>query len=195
MASSEIASSALETVHTHVRACTACPLANSRTQAVPGVGRATARIMAVGEAPGEKEDLAGEPFVGAAGQLLNKLLVGSGLSREDIYITNTIKCRPPGNRDPDPSEVAACSHFLDAQIEIIRPDVILLLGRHAVARLLPDLQGISKIHGQKVQRGDRLYMPLYHPAAALYNGSLLQTLQQDMEKVREVLDDLSRPRS
>ncbi len=162
---------------------------------MPGFGPATARIMAVGEAPGEKEDLSGRPFVGAAGQILTGLLEGIGLSRDDIYISNTVKCRPPKNRDPEPAEVEACAAYLDAQIEIIRPDVILLLGRHAVARLLPGMPGISRIHGNREQRGDRLYVPLYHPAAALYNGSLMRTLEADMQRVRGYLDDAEAARA
>jgi DNA polymerase len=176
-------------IHERVRACTSCPLHSTRTQAVPGYGPASARIMAVGEAPGEKEDIQGKPFVGAAGKLLTKLLEGIGLSRNDLYITNTIKCRPPGNRDPESEEVSACAHYLDEQVALIKPDVILLLGRHAVGRLLPGSKGISTIHGQKVVRGDRLYVPLYHPAAALYNGGLLRTLEDDMAKVRGYLDE------
>ena len=181
-------------IHERVRACTLCPLHATRTQAVPGYGPANARIMAVGEAPGEKEDLQGKPFVGAAGKLLTKLLEGIGLSRNDLYITNTLKCRPPGNRDPEPEEVMACAHYLDEQIALIQPDVILLLGRHAVGRLLPGSRGISTVHGQKVVRGDRLYVPLYHPAAALYNGSLLRTLEEDMQKVRGYLDEAAAKR-
>ena len=188
-AMSSTAEQALEVVHAHIRACLACPLSGTRTQAVPGTGPATARIMAVGEAPGETEDRLGRPFVGAAGNVLTKLLNGIGLDRDDIYITNVVKCRPPGNRDPLPEEVAFCAPFLDAQIEIIRPDVILILGRHALARLLPGAGGISRLHGEKVVRGDRLYVPLYHPAAALYNGSLMSTLQADMQRVRGYLDE------
>jgi uracil-DNA glycosylase family 4 len=179
----------LEQLHDRIRACTACALCNSRTQAVPGDGPHTARIMAVGEAPGENEDRVGKPFVGAAGQLLTRLLVGVGLSREDIYICNVLKCRPPQNRDPEAEEVESCAHFLDEQVEMIRPDVILLLGRHAVARLLPGSPGITRIHGQRIRRGDRVYVPLYHPAAALYNGALLRTLEEDMRLVRGYLED------
>lgn len=143
--------------------------------------------MAVGEAPGESEDREGRPFVGAAGKLLTQLLEGIGLRREDIYITNVLKCRPPQNRDPNPEEVAACSHYLDEQIELIHPDVILVLGRHASARLLPGHASISRMHGRRIQVGERLFVPLFHPAAALYNGAMLVTLRDDMERVRGYL--------
>ena len=182
-------------LHGRIRACTACPLHLTRTQAVPGYGPVTARIMAVGEAPGETEDREGKPFVGAAGRLLTQLLQGVGLDRRDIYITNTLKCRPPGNRDPEPPEVDACSHFLDEQIAMLRPDVILVLGRHALARLLPGAGSITRLHGQRIRRGDRAYVPLYHPAAALYNGGLLQTLQDDMRRVRAYLDEAEAQRT
>jgi len=156
---------------------------------VPGVGDATARIMVVGEAPGKNEDLQGEPFVGRSGQLLDRLLAEElGMQRSQCYIANVVKCRPPGNRDPLPDEVAACSGYLDRQVELIRPAVILLLGRHAVQRLLPGAAGISRIHGQLVERGDRAYVPLYHPAAALYNGFLVDTLKADFQKVRGYID-------
>ncbi len=178
---------ALAALHGRIEACTVCPLHATRTRAVPGDGPVTARIMAVGEAPGENEDRTGRPFVGAAGQLLTRLLQSIGLDREDIYICNVLKCRPPGNRDPEPDEVSSCAHFLDEQVALIRPDVILLLGRHAVGRLLPGMPGISRIHGQRVRRGDRLYVPLFHPAAALYNASLLRTLEEDMQRVRGYL--------
>ncbi len=184
---SSAADSALAVVHDHILACTACPLHLRRIQAVPGTGAAAARIMVVGEGPGETEDRLGKPFVGAAGNVLTHLLESIGVRREDTFITNVVKCLPPGNRDPEPAEVEACSQFLDAQVEIIRPDVILVLGRHALARLLPGSPGITQVHGHGVVRGDRLYVPLYHPAAALYNGSLMGTLEEDMIKVRGYL--------
>jgi DNA polymerase len=186
---------ALLDLHQRITGCTACPLAGTRTHAVPGEGPHTARIMAVGEAPGEREDVTGRPFVGAAGQLLTRLLESVGLQRSDLYIGNVLKCRPPGNRDPEPAEVEACAHFLDEQIALIRPDVILLLGRHAVARLLPGLPGISRLHGKRIVRGDRTYVPLYHPAAALYNGALLRTLEEDMRLVRGYLDEAEAERA
>ena len=144
--------------------------------------------MIVGEAPGQKEDQQGVPFVGAAGQLLNKLLASIDVAREQVYITNIVKCRPPGNRDPLPEEVSACAPYLDRQVELVRPSVILLLGRHAVQRLLPGSEGISRIHGTMVEIADRVYVPLYHPAAALYNGFLVQTLEADFRRVRGYID-------
>jgi DNA polymerase len=182
-------------LHGRVRECTACPLHLTRTLAVPGYGPVTARVMAIGEAPGENEDREGKPFVGAAGRLLTSLLESVGLDRRDIYITNIIKCRPPRNRDPEPLEVEACSHFLDEQIALLQPDVILLLGRHALMRLLPDAGGISRLHGERLQRDDRVYVPLYHPAAALYNGALKDTLEADMRRVRGYLNDAEATRA
>jgi len=176
-------------LHARVTSCTVCPLHATRTHAVPGDGPVTARVMAVGEAPGESEDHTGRPFVGAAGRLLTQLLEGIGLDRRDLYITNVLKCRPPGNRDPEAAEVAACAHFLDEQIELIRPDVILVLGRHALGRLLPGSPPISQVHGRLVRRGERVYVPLYHPAAALYEAAKLDTLRADMLRVRGYLDD------
>lgn len=187
-------SGALAELEAQVRACTLCALSRSRIQAVPGSGDPGARIMIVGEAPGKNEDEQGVPFVGAAGQLLNKLLATIAIPRGEVYITNIIKCRPPANRDPLPDEVVACSPYLDQQVALIRPAVILLLGRHAVQRLLPGSDGISKIHGSLVERGDRAYVPLYHPAAALYNGFLVETLQADFQKVRGYIDVIEQQR-
>ena len=185
---------ALAELHARIRGCTACPLSGTRTQAVPGDGPVSARVMAVGEAPGEKEDRSGVPFVGAAGKLLTTLLEEAGIPRSDLYITNTVKCRPPGNRDPLPAEVAACAGFLDAQLDLIAPDAVLLLGRHATARLLPDAGPIGRIHGQPVTARGRTWVPLYHPAAALYNGGLRGTLEADMRGVRGHLDDVDAER-
>ncbi|HEV3232965.1 MAG TPA: uracil-DNA glycosylase [Candidatus Dormibacteraeota bacterium] len=188
-------SEALLGLHQEVRGCQLCVLSRTRTQAVPGDGDPAAKIMIVGEAPGQNEDKQGLPFVGAAGQLLNQLLSGIGIERKDVYITNIVKCRPPGNRDPLPEEVGACSGYLDRQVEYIRPAVILLLGRHALQRLLPGSSGISRVHGQMVQRGDRAYVPLYHPAAALYNNFLLDTLRQDFSRVRDYIAEIEARRA
>jgi DNA polymerase len=179
---------ALQALHQEVRECTLCPLHNGRIQAVPGAGNPQADILIIGEAPGQKEDQQGLPFVGAAGQLLNELLAGIGITREDTYISNIVKCRPPQNRDPLPNEVEACSDYLKRQIEIIDPAVILILGRHALQRLLPGADGISRVHGRLIERDGRAYVPLYHPAAALYNNFLVDTLRQDFAKVRSYLD-------
>lgn len=192
-APAELTQARLDEVAAQVRACARCELHQSRTQGVPGTGPASARLMAVGEAPGEKEDREGKPFVGAAGRLLTQLLEEIGLSREDIFITNVLKSRPPGNRDPLPEEVAACAPYLDAQIEIIQPQVILLLGRHALQRLVPGAPGISRAHGSVIRRGGRTYMPCYHPAAALYNGSLLSVLRQDFQKLKVHLESAPTP--
>ena len=186
---------ALVALHAAISSCTSCRLHETRTHAVPGDGPVTARIVAVGEAPGESEDQTGRPFVGAAGRLLTKLLGGIGLDRHDIYICNVLKCRPPQNRDPLPDEVAACARHLDAQIRLIKPDVILLLGRHATARLLPGSPPISRCHGERVVEGDRTYVPLYHPAAALYNASMLATLEADMQRVRGYLAEANARRA
>jgi uracil-DNA glycosylase family 4 len=186
---------ALQNLHQEVRECPLCMLSQTRTKAVPGSGDPRAQIMIVGEAPGQQEDLQGLPFIGAAGQLLNKLLASIGIAREEVYITNIVKCRPPGNRDPLPVEVTACSGYLDRQVDLIKPAVILLLGRHAVQRLLPGLEGISRVHGQLVERDGRAYVPLYHPAAALYNSFLVDTLEADFRRVKVYIEQVEAKRA
>ncbi|TMD41840.1 MAG: uracil-DNA glycosylase [Chloroflexi bacterium] len=184
----------LQSLSVAVHHCRLCPLGHSRTKAVPGVGAATARIMIVGEAPGQNEDQQGEPFVGAAGKLLDQLLKGIGLSRPDVFITNILKCRPPGNRDPLPLEVQACSPYLDHQQKLIQPEVILLLGRHALARLLPGYDSISRLHGKVIVKDGVTYIPIYHPAAALYNSFLMGPLEQDFKAVKAHLDRMEERR-
>jgi DNA polymerase len=171
-----------------VHECRRCPLGFSRTHAVPGVGPSSARIMVVGEAPGQNEDQQGEPFVGAAGKLLDQLLRGIGLSRSDVFITNILKCRPPNNRDPQPAEVQACSPYLEQQLLLIKPEVVLILGRHALARLLPGQESISRLHGHVIVKDAVTYIPVYHPAAALYNSFLMGPLEQDFKAVKAHLD-------
>jgi DNA polymerase len=149
--------------------------------------------MIVGEAPGFNEDRQGEPFVGAAGKLLDTLLARIGLSRADVYITNVLKCRPPMNRDPMPNEVEACSPFLKQQLDLVKPKVVLILGRHALERLMPGQGSISRIHGSLIRRGDVAYVPLYHPAAALHNGSLVADLERDFDALKRYLDQLLAP--
>ena len=171
--------------------CTRCRLAEGRTQVVFGVGNPEADLMFVGEAPGFHEDKQGVPFVGAAGQLLSNLLDGIGLRREDIYIANVIKCRPPGNRDPLPEEIEACEPHLWRQIELIQPKLICTLGNHATKQLTGKDVGITRVHGreQPITLGSRelLLYPLYHPAAALYTPAMLKVLEEDFRRLPELL--------
>jgi uracil-DNA glycosylase len=149
--------------------------------------------MIVGEAPGFNEDRQGEPFVGAAGKLLDTLLARIGMSRADVYITNVLKCRPPMNRDPMPNEAEACSPYLKRQLELVQPKVVLILGRHALERLMPGQGSISRIHGSLIRRGEVAYVPLYHPAAALHNGALVGDLEHDFDQVKRYLDQILAP--
>jgi uracil-DNA glycosylase len=156
------------------------------TNFVPGEGDPQAGLVLVGEAPGAKEDAAGRPFVGAAGKLLDRLLEGAGLDRGEVFITNVLKARPPGNRDPRPAEVAHCMPWLERQLEAIDPCVVALLGRHALAALQPELR-VREDHGRPVAAGRRWYLPLYHPAAALRVRPLRETLRADVERIPELL--------
>lgn len=174
--------------------CQRCKLAKlGRTQVVFGVGNPHASIMFVGEAPGFHEDQQGEPFVGAAGKLLNDLLSSAGLSRDQIYIANVIKCRPPNNRDPEPDEVEKCKPFLMQQIRIIRPKLVCTLGNWATQTLLERKVGITKVKAQAFYMQDFVIFPLLHPAAALHQGNLMDTLKADFKKLKEFLDKHSTP--
>jgi uracil-DNA glycosylase len=172
-------------------ACTRCRLAEGRTQVVFGVGNPDADLMFVGEAPGFHEDQQGLPFVGQAGKLLDSLLAGIGLTREDVFIANVLKCRPPGNRDPAPDEIEACERHLFRQIELIEPTVVATLGNFATKLLSGKQTGITRVHGQEQEThvGGRqvLLYPLYHPAAALYTPAMLQVLQDDFRRLPELL--------
>ncbi len=168
--------------------CQRCRLASGRTQVVFGVGNPQATIMFVGEAPGFYEDRQGEPFVGAAGRLLNELLQSAGLSRNDIYIANVIKCRPPDNRDPLPDEVDTCKPFLFQQIELIKPKVVCTLGNFAMQTLLGKKVGIMKMRGQSFQVQNFWVFPMLHPAAALHQGNLKETIADDFRKLKAFLD-------
>ncbi|MGH2370664.1 MAG: uracil-DNA glycosylase, partial [Chloroflexota bacterium] len=152
------------------------------TKVVPGEGKIDADVMFIGEAPGYYEDQQGRPFVGAAGQFLEQLLAGIGLKRSDVFIANIIKCRPPSNRDPLPEEIEACNGWLDEQIDIVQPRAIVTLGRYSLARFFPG-QPISRIHGQGRRFGDRYVVPMYHPAAALHQGSLRPVIEEDFKKI------------
>ena len=181
----------LKAVYLDARSCVACPLHETRSTVVFGSGNANAQLMFVGEAPGANEDLQGVPFVGQAGKLLDKLLGEIGMGRADVFIANTVKCRPPGNRDPYPNELESCRHYLLAQLDLIQPTMVCTLGNFATKLLRNDPAGISKIHGQAEVRAVggravRLY-PLYHPAAALYTPSTLDMLRADFQRIPEIL--------
>lgn len=164
-----------------------CPeLAKTATQLVFGDGNPNADIVFIGEAPGKNEDLQGLPFVGAAGKFLDEMLASIDLRRQDIYITNIVKYRPPNNRDPLPEEKAEFLPYLQTQLEVIQPKLVVTLGRHSMNCFLPDLQ-ISQCHGQPKRLKGQVYMPLFHPAAALYNGSMRQTIMDDFAKIPQVL--------
>lgn len=170
--------------------CDRCPLGKSKIKDVVGVGAENASVMFIGEAPGKQEDEIGEPFVGAAGKFLTEMLEGIKLKRDDVYIANVLKHRPPANRDPQPSEVEACWPYLSKQIAIIKPELIVFLGRHAMSRFFPTLR-ISEVHGQAFRKEwngkSQVFLALYHPAAALYNGGMRETLNSDFQKIPKIL--------
>jgi len=178
--------SELERLHEQIRACTRCKLHMGRTHAVPGAGPEQADVMFIGEAPGFHEDKQGLPFVGAAGRFLNELLQGIDLKREEVFITNVIKCRPPANRDPEPDEIEACQGYLDRQIALIQPKIVITLGRFSMARYFSNAK-ISQIHGHPKKMGGVIYYPMYHPAAALHQPSLRGTVQEDFSQIPQLL--------
>lgn len=169
-----------------------CPdLAAGATQLVLGEGSADAEVLFIGEAPGAKEDQLGRPFVGAAGKFLDEMLASIELKRENVYITNIVKYRPPGNRDPLPEEIQAFMPFLKQQVGIIQPKLIVFLGRHSMNVFLPELK-ISQVHGRALRKNGYVYLPLYHPAAALYNGGMRATLLEDFATIPAILAQLSK---
>ena len=176
----------LTALYEEIADCPNCPLARTRTQTVPGTGPAPAEVMCIGEAPGAREDQLGLPFVGPAGRFLDELLASAGLSRESVYIANIVKCRPPENRDPQPDEIAACRGYLDRQIELVDPRVIVTLGRFSMARWFPG-ESIGGIHGQARRIGGRVVMPMYHPAAALHRGDLRPVIVADFAQLPGLL--------
>jgi uracil-DNA glycosylase len=182
---------ALTDLATAIKSCTLCRLCESRTHAVPGTGNPHADIVFVGEGPGKNEDQQGIPFCGASGRLLDELLASINLSRDDVFITNIVKCRPPGNRDPLPDEKAVCAPtYLDKQLTLIQPKLIVTLGRHALGHFIPNLK-ISEVHGQPTRYNGKVYLALYHPAIALYNGGMRQTLMDDFQSIPRVLHTLA----
>jgi len=172
-----------------VSACKKCELHHSRSKGVPGEGPSGAEIMFIGEGPGFHENRQGRPFVGAAGDFLVELLAGIGLKREQVFITNVVKCRPPGNRDPQPDELQACAPFLERQLQIINPKVIVTLGRFSMAKFIPNAK-ISDIHGQPVRIKGMMVMPFYHPAAALHRPSLRSVVEEDFAKLPALIKDV-----
>ncbi len=176
-------------LHNSIRKCTLCPLSRSRTQAVPGEGSSHARIMFVGEGPGAQEDREGKPFVGAAGKFLGELLSRISLSRSDVFITNVVKCRPPGNRDPQDEEKTSCLPYLRKQVALINPLLICTLGNHAMRTLIDRDLFISQVHGKRYTKGRFTFTALYHPAAALYNQSLRETLLEDFLQLGEYIKE------
>jgi len=179
--------SALSELCQEICTCQRCQsLVKNRTKVVPGGGMEHADIMFIGEAPGWHEDQQGIPFVGPAGLFLNELISSIGLGRDQVYITNVVKCRPPENRDPLPVEIQACRNWLDRQIELIRPKMIVTLGRYSMAMFFPG-ESIGKIHGTALKQNNIIYYAMYHPAAALHQQSLRQTIQADMLKIPSLL--------
>jgi len=183
--------SELETLHDKIRDCTSCKLSGGRSNAVPGEGPKQTDILFIGEAPGFHEDKQGRPFVGAAGQFLEELLASIDMSREDVFITNVVKCRPPANRDPEPDEIEACRGYLDRQIELLCPKMVVTLGRFSMVRYFPNAK-ISQIHGQAKKMDGVIYFPMYHPAAALHQPSLRRTVQEDMKRIPQFLAEIDR---
>ncbi len=178
--------SALSDLNREISACRQCELYRQRTKVVPGEGAEDAAIVFIGEAPGWHEDQQGRPFVGPAGQFLDQLLDSVHLKRSQVYICNVLKCRPPGNRDPQPAEIATCQQWLDRQLQILNPRLVVTLGRYSMARFFPG-ETISRIHGRPRREGGRAYLAMYHPAAALHQQSLRQTIQADMLKIPALL--------
>lgn len=169
-----------------IAVCRKCPLHETRKKSVPGDGPANAEIMLIGEGPGFHENEQGRPFVGAAGKFLDQLLAQVNVTRADVFIANVVKCRPPGNRDPQPEELSACDEHLEAQIQIVNPSIIVTLGRFSMAKFIPDAK-ISAIHGQMRKAGERYVIPMFHPAAALHQPQLKPAILGDFAKLPEQL--------
>ena len=181
------AEAALAQIAKEVSICQKCALYHSRKKAVPGEGPATAEIMFIGEGPGFHENEQGRPFVGAAGQFLDELLAQAGLKRSEVWIGNVVKCRPPGNRDPLPDELAACDEYLERQIAAINPKIVITLGRYSMGKFLPGAK-ISAVHGQMRRLGHRFVIAMFHPAAALHQGSIRPTIIQDFAQLPKLLE-------
>lgn len=177
----------LEELRLQIAACQRCSLSKARTHTVPGEGSSRAKVMFIGEAPGFYEDQQGRPFVGPAGQFLDELLKLAGLSRPEVFITNVVKCRPPGNRDPEPDELAACDGYLQAQIAAIAPRVIVTLGRFSLSKFVPNVRNMREVHGRALPYNGLVICAMYHPAAALHQGSLRHVLEEDFRKLPAII--------
>jgi len=186
--SSADASEVLERIAQEIRSCTRCPLHEGRTHAVPGEGPPGAPLLFVGEGPGAEEDQQGRPFVGAAGRLLDRLLASIRIPRERVFITNTVRCRPPGNREPHPEEIASCLPYLVRQMSVLQPRVVCLLGATATRALLGTREKLSEVRGRALREAGRWWFATYHPAAALRSASLAGTLQEDFRRLRWLVD-------
>ncbi|MFH0853188.1 MAG: uracil-DNA glycosylase [bacterium] len=185
-------SKSLADIDALINKCQQCPLHESRTQAVPGEGNPNPEIVFIGEGPGKREDQTGRPFVGSAGKFLEELLTSINMKRENVFITNVVKCRPPNNRDPELEEVNTCTtRYLIFQLQLLKPKMICTLGRHAMAHFLPEDFKISQVHGKPYKRHGQVYLPLYHPAAALYNNSLADTLKRDFKIIPLILKKIN----
>jgi DNA polymerase len=183
------AQEALDMLAAQISVCTKCDLYKGRTKAVPGEGPTHAEIMFIGEGPGASEDEQGHPFVGASGKFLDELLAQAGVTRADVWITNVVKCRPPGNRDPEMVEIETCTtNYLDQQIKIVNPSIIVTLGRHSMSRFIPDAK-ITQIHGQMQKIGKRYIIPMFHPAAALHQQRFRPMLLDDFAKLPAQLEE------
>jgi uracil-DNA glycosylase len=181
----------LEALATQIRSCVQCPLHATRTKAVPGEGTPSARVMLIGEAPGRDEDQRGQPFVGAAGRFLDQMLTGSGVNRDDLFITNTVKCRPENNRPPRKREVDTCtSLYLFEQIELINPALIMLLGSVATKKLL-GVNSVNEVRGRVIEHNNRKYLAGYHPAASFYREGMAENIRQDFALLRQELQKLA----
>jgi len=181
----------LNDINEGISRCPDCDLSRTRARAVPGEGPLDAEIMFIGEAPGYYEDQQARPFVGPAGQFLDQLLASIGMKRQDVYICNVIKCRPPNNRDPLPKEIQACHKWLERQLELIRPKVVATLGRYSLAKYFPS-DPISRVHGQERRVGNVVVVPMYHPAAALHQGALRSVIEADFKKLPAILEKARR---
>jgi len=182
----------LDEIGREIRQCSKCILHKNRLQAVPGEGNPKAQILCIGEGPGSNEDKQGKPFVGEAGQFLNELLASANLKREDVFITNVVKCRPPNNRDPLDEEVGVCTrNYLYRQIKEIKPTLIITLGRHSMQVFFPQIRSISAVHGKAYKKAGQVYLICYHPAAALYQPSLKAQMKDDFKQIPAILTKIA----